>query len=35
MRRTHNPLETKIPTATKTPIEIALHIDELAEKLNQ
>jgi anti-repressor protein len=28
MRRTHNPSETKMPTATQTPIEIALHIDE-------
>lgn len=28
MRRAHNPLETKMPTVTKTPIEIALHIDE-------
>lgn len=28
MRRTHNPSETKMPTVTQTPIEIALQIDE-------
>ena len=28
MKRTHNPSETKMPTVTQTPIEIALQIDE-------
>lgn len=28
MRRTHNPLETKMPTATKHQLRLHLHIDE-------